>query len=317
MFLRVMALTLLLPASALAAAHPLDLSAPLQAALETLRNGHYRQTLETSRSLQKISPQHPLPALLAAEATWGLIFCQTGHITSREIWNEAENKTSSFDEEFFHAVEDAIAAGEAMQQKPPTSALGAFYDGLAYGVRARLYTLRKEVLKSAKDGKQMRASLLEAVAQVPALQTDADAGLGVYNYYADVLSPFIKLVRFLLFIPGGDRQKGLQQLQAASQQAVLLAPEARHELAKIYSVRENRPAQALPLFRALADQYPENALYALSAAIQAERVGEKAVAADYARKALARAKLMDDVCRSRLESASQQALDRLQSTPEQ
>src|SRR3990167_3082635 len=126
MFLRVMALTLLLPASALAA-HPLDLPVPLRGALETLRNGHYRQTLGTSRSLQKTLPRHPLPALLAAEATWGLIFCQTGHITSREILNEAENKTSSFDEEFFHAVEDAIAAGETMQQKPQTSALGAFY----------------------------------------------------------------------------------------------------------------------------------------------------------------------------------------------
>ncbi|MBI3933782.1 MAG: hypothetical protein HY316_03765 [Acidobacteria bacterium] len=315
MFLRVITCALLSPAFAFGAGHPLELPTVLQGALDALRNGHYLQTLETARGLQETFPGHPLPYLIQAEANWGLIFCQTGHISSREIWNAADEKSSSFDRDFFQAVDETIAVSEALREEPKSAALGAFYEGLAHGVRARLHTLRAEALNSGKAGKQMRESLLQAAAQDPALQADAEAGLGVYNYYADVLSPLIKLFRFLLLIPGGDREKGLEQLRAASLQATLLLPEARNELARIYSLRENRPAAALPLFRSLADRYPQNAIYALSAAIQAERIGEKEIAADYVRKALGAVKEMDDVCRDRLEPASQQALERLQGKP--
>ena len=304
-------LTLLLTTSAVAAGHPLELPAPLQAALESLRNGHYQQTLESSRSLQESYTGHPLPSLMAAEANWGLIFCQTGHINSSEIWNAATVQASPFDGAFFQAVEEAIAAAEGMQEEPDSEALGAFYDGLAHGVRARLYTLRGEVVNSGREGKQMRESLLQASALDNDFRTDADAGLGAYNYYADVLSPLIKFFRFFLFIPGGDREQGLAQLQSASQDAVLLGPEARYELAKIYGLREHRPADALTMFRGLVDHFPDNAIFALSAAIQAERIGDQDLAADYARKAVQASAQMDPVCRVRLEAASQEALHRL------
>ena len=309
--LTVSGLTLLVANSAAAAGHPLELAAALQIAFESLRNGHYQQTLEASRSLQEDFPGHPLPFLIAAESNWSLIFCQTGHINSREIWNSAEEKTSPFDGGFSQAVEAALSAAEAMRETPDTAALGAFYAGLAHGVRTRLYTLRAESLNSGREGKQMREAMLEATALDAELQADADAGLGAYNYYADVLSPLIKLFRFFLFIPGGDRGRGLVQLEAASQNAVLVAPEARYELAKIYGLRENRSADALHLFRGLTDQYPENALFALSAAIQAERVGDKDLAADLAWRAVQASRQMDDPCRVRLEAASQQAVERL------
>jgi len=304
-------LTLLLVNAADAAGHPLELPATLQAALASLRNGRYQQTLEASRSLQESFPSHPLPFLIEAESHWGLIFCQTGHINAREIWNSAEESSSSFDEDFFRSVEEALSAAEAMRESPDTAALGTFYEGLAHGVLARLYTLRAESLNSARAGKQMRESLLEAAAVAPDLQADADAGLGAYNYYADVLSPLIKLFRFFLLIPGGDRQRGLEQLESASQGAVLVSPEARYELAKIYGLRENRPDDALPLFRSLAAQFPGNAIFALSAAIQAERNGAKDLAIDLSRKAVQASRQMDHVCRVRLEAASQQALERL------
>ena len=199
-----------------------------------------------------------------------------------------------------------------MRQDPSNAALGDFYLGLAHGVHARLYTLRAEVLNSGREGKQMRAALLEAVAKDSRLQADADTGLGLYNYYADVLSPLVKFFRFFLMIPGGDRALGLEQLRTASQHAVALAPEATEELARIYGVRENRPADSLELFSSLADRYPHNAIFAFSAAIQAERItGKKEIAAAYARKALDAASQMDDVCRARLEPAAREALDRL------
>jgi hypothetical protein len=135
--------------------------------------------------------------------------------------------------------------------------------------------------------------------------------LGVYNYYADVLSPFIKFFRFFLSIPGGDRKEGLTQLESAAHNAVLVAPEAQYELAKIYGLRENRPDEALTMFLELAEQYPGNAVFALSAAIQAEQTGDKALATAMAQKAALASAQMDSPCRERLEAASQQAAERL------
>jgi hypothetical protein len=295
-----------------AAGQALQLEAPLRDALERLRSGRYRETVATARGLEHQFPAHPLPPLMEAEAYAGLIFCQTGHINSREIWHSAETKTTAFDEAFFSAVERAVERGEAMREVPETAALGAFYQGLAHGVGARIHTLRGEALRSGRQGKEMRAALLEAVEQDASLQADAQVGLGVYNYYADVMSPLIKLFRFFLMIPGGDREAGLEQLRTASQQAALLEPEARLELARILGLRENQPVEALTLLRELSDQYQENALHALMAAIQAERIGEKPVAAEYARRAAASANEMDDVCRSRLQPVADEALLRLE-----
>ena len=158
----------------------------------------------------------------------------------------------------------------------------------------------------------MRGALLEAVAKDLSLQADAYVGLGAYNYYADVLSPLVKLFRFFLLIPGGDREEGLQQLRIASQEASLLAPEARYELAKILGIRESRHAEAFALLQNLSHQYPDNALYALTASFQAQGMGRKDVAIEYATKAARAADGMDDVCRGRVGDAARQALERLQ-----
>jgi len=310
--LRVAGLTFLLALSVYGAASPVDIPAPLREGLERLRNGHYRRTLETASKLEESFPGHPLPHLIAAEAYWGMIFCQTGHITAREIWHVAKTDSSEYDAEFFEAAERALAASKALRDREEAKAPGAFYKGLAHGVRARLFTLREQALKSGSEGKQMREALLEAVAKDPSLEADAHAGLGAYNYYADVLSPWIKLFRFFLLIPGGDREKGLEQLQVASQEAVLLAPEARYELARILGLRENRGAEAFALLQSLSDQYQDNAMFALAASFQAEDLQRKDLAVEYARKAVRAAASMDDVCRMRVGNAAQQALKRLQ-----
>ena len=294
---------------------PLEIPPGVQHGLQQVRSGRYQEALETSRSLKKSLPDHPLPDLVAAEAYWGLLFCETGHITAREVWHVADRKTSSYDKPFLEAVEKALAASERLRGAPERAARGALYSGLARGVRARLYTLREAKLQSASEGKQMRADLLEAVEQDEQLAPDASLGLGAYNYYADVLSPLLKVFRFFMGIPGGDRERGLEQLQIAAQQARLAGPEAQFELARIYGIRENRHPEALRLLEQLGEQSPGNALYVLAAAYQAEKTGRKLLALEYLQKALHAAETMDAVCRERLHNAAQGALNRLKEEP--
>lgn len=295
-----------------AAAAPLDVPARLRQGLEQVRGGQYQSALNSYHHLRQEFPNHPLSYLIAAEAHWNLIFCETGHITSAEIWNVASVKKSTYDKEFQQDTERALEVARALRSEEGSEALGNFYVGLAHGVQARLYTLRAEALKSGGEGKQMRSSLLDAINEDPELAPDASVGLGAYNYYADVLSPLIKFFRFFMMIPGGDRQKGMEQLEAASQGAMLLSPEARYELARILGLREGRHADALALFAGLSEHYPTNAFYPLSAAFEAEQAGKKQAAKDFAELALRAAHGMDAVCRNRLEPSARDALLRLQ-----
>lgn len=301
----------LVAGSSLAADGPLDLPAPFRQAFEQIHRGQYQQALAASRELEKNFPDHPLAGLIAAEAYWGLIYCETGRITPRQVWHLADRKTSRWDADFFRALEQTLEASRPLRSNPQTAALGAFYSGLARGVRSRLYALREQSLKSASEAKQLRADLLEAAAKDSRLAPDAYLGLGAYNYYADALSPWLKLIRVLLRIPGGDRKKGLEQLQIASEQAALVSTEARFEMGRIYGIQEGRHAESLQFFQTLAQQYPDNAIYTLSAGFQAEASGKNDLAVELAQKAREAAAKMDAACRERLGDAARGAVERL------
>lgn len=288
-----------------------DLPPAILEVLRELRNGQYEPALEASRRLERSHPHDLLPHLLAAEAYWQLIYCETGHITSREIWNTADQNTSSYDEAFFATVEEALEAIEPLLEDPDRAATGFLYSGIVRGMRGRLYSFRRQVRQSASEGKRMRSDLLEAVDQDAALAPDAYLGLGSYNYYADVLSPLLKFFRFFLGIPGGDRREGLEQLRTASEQAALLAPEAQFELARILGVREGRHTEAMERFRTLSELYPGNALYALSAAYQAEQAGHKEASVQLVRRAIVALEKRSGPCAERLSEAAHGALLRL------
>src|SRR3989338_4695910 len=98
----------------------------------------------------------------------------------------------------------------------------------------------------------------EAYVQLDPGRADAYLGLGLYNYYADIAPAFLKLLRVLLFIPGGDRTLGLEQLERAAREGELWAPQAKLELIQIYGWLEGRVDEAVGLAEALAQAYPEN-----------------------------------------------------------
>ena len=287
-------------------------------AMVHLRNGRYQQALETTHALKNAYPDHPLSYLIAAEAYWGRIYCRTGHITSKEIWNVAEKESGPEDEAFNREVDGALRHSEQMRDGSEglrVPGLGALYAGLARGTRARLYAMRDQRLKAAREGAKMRHELTEAVASDASLAPDAYLGLGSYNYYADVLSALLKFLRFFLGIPGGDRDEGLRQLQIAAQEARLGAAVAKYELAHIYGLRERRHGEAARLYAELAAEYPGNGMYWLAAAYQTERTGNKAAAIEQLQKAFQAAGRMDAACRERIGQATREALQRLGAQP--
>ena len=110
----------------------------------------------------------------------------------------------------------------------------------------------------------MRADLAR-VREIDPRHHDAQFGLGLYDYYADVLPRVAKVVRFLARMPGGDRKRGLQSIEDAGLRSTLHRTEARVQLYEIYAFYEDQPGRAMDEMETLRRAYPTHPLWALKA----------------------------------------------------
>lgn len=171
----------------------------------------------------------------------------------------------SRDAEFQRRVNAVIEAAEAWTRREPKNAEAYFFLGAAYGSRVQWRVLRGERLAAARDGKRIKESLERALALDPTLE-DAYFGIGMYRYYADLVPTVLKFFRWLLFLPGGDRERGLHEMQQAREQGTLLRGETDFQLHLIYIWYEDRVDEALALLADLRRRYPHNPLFLQAAA---------------------------------------------------
>ena len=169
------------------------------------------------------------------------------------------------DARFAASVDAAVVALEGWTREEPDRAEAWFYLGGAYGARAQWRALRGERLSAAREGKRIKEALERALDLDPALQ-DAWFGIGLYHYYADVAPTAAKMVRWLLALPGGDRDEGLREMLRAREGGELLKDEADYQLHLIYLWYEEQPERALGLLRGLSQAHPRNPLFAQQAA---------------------------------------------------
>jgi hypothetical protein len=171
---------------------------------------------------------------------------------------DPENR--DLDAAFSASVERAIRTAEAWTERSPQDAEAWFYLGGAYGARVQWRVLRGEKLAAARDGKQIKQALERSIALEPGLD-DAYFGLGMYKYYADVAPAAARILRFLLLLPGGDRDEGLREMLRARRRGRLMQGEADYQLHLIYLWYEEQPRRAMELLHALQARYPANPLY--------------------------------------------------------
>ena len=154
----------------------------------------------------------------------------------------------------------AINAAGAWTEREPKNAEAWFYLAAAYTPLVQLRVLRHERVSAARAGSKIKDALEQALALDPSL-VDANLGIGLYHYYAAVAPLYAKLLRWLLWLPGGDREAGLKEIVAARDRGALLGGEADFQLAQIYLWYEGRPREALALFEALDARYAGNPVF--------------------------------------------------------
>jgi tetratricopeptide (TPR) repeat protein len=163
----------------------------------------------------------------------------------------------ALDGTFEARVDVAIEAAQAWVEREPERAEAWFYLGGAYGARVQWRVLRGERLAAARDGRRIKDALERALEIDPDMH-DAWFGIGLYHYYADVAPAAAKVLRWLLFLPGGDRVKGLQEMLRARNEGALLRSEADYQLHVLYLWYEDKPERALELLDALRLRHAQN-----------------------------------------------------------
>ena len=201
-----------------------------------------------ARALPSICPPAPPVACLGLEALslWWQI--------------QLDPEDLRLDAPLMARVTAAIAEAERMTKAEPLRAEAWFYLGAAYGVRAQFRVHRVERLAAARDGKRIKESLERALALDPGMH-DAEFGIGMYRYYADIAPAVFRFLRFLLLMPGGDRVDGLRQLERAATRGMLVGGEARYQIHVIYLWYEKKWLEALGIIRSLQSRYPRNPLF--------------------------------------------------------
>jgi hypothetical protein len=188
--------------------------------------------------------------------------CQLLRVTA-DWWRiQLDPFDRSRDLAFREAVDKAIDAAHGWTARAPADPEAWFYLGGAYALRIQFQVLREEKLAAARDGKRIKQALERAVSIDPRMQ-DAYFGIGMYQYYAAVAPTAARVLRWLMFLPGGNRTEGLEQMQRAGRAGLLLRSEAEFQLHLVYLWYEDRAADAAALLAGLRDRHPTNPLFPL------------------------------------------------------
>ncbi len=131
-----------------------------------------------------------------------------------------------------------------------------FYTGIL-GMRAQLAATENEWWPTAQLGKQMKRNAELLVENDPDIN-DAYYFLGSFNYFADALPSYIKFLRTFMFLPGGNRKEGSEQLIRAYEKGNLVSAEAGRTLAIIYTYYEKIPKFGIQMCDNLLARFPDS-----------------------------------------------------------
>ena len=173
-----------------------------------------------------------------------------------KIMLDFENE--SYDDGFYDKLENVIDLCDDILDKNPNSIDAIFFKGGALGFRGRLKAVREDWLDAALDGKDALPLVYKAY-QIDSTNIDVQFGLGIYNYYAEVIPAKYEFIKpFMYFFPQGNKNRGIKQLINTAENGKYAKYEAQYFLMTLYFSFENDTRKALAYAEALFNKFPEN-----------------------------------------------------------
>ncbi|HEX9016887.1 MAG TPA: tetratricopeptide repeat protein, partial [Chloroflexota bacterium] len=215
--------------------------------IEQVYNLQFEDAQQTFAALTAMRPHHPAGPFFTAMITWWRILIDIDD--------------TRYDDEFYARLDHVIEMCDSLLDQNPDDVTAIFFKGGAIGFEGRLKFHRNDYLAAANAGRKA-LPLVQTAAELDPQNYDIELGTGMYNYYAEVVpSEYPWLKPLLLFVPPGDRQKGLRQIATAAEKGKYAAIEASYFLMQIYFYYEKDFGKALALCRDLFARFPHNMLF--------------------------------------------------------
>ncbi|HTY37702.1 MAG TPA: hypothetical protein VMH23_11350 [Bacteroidota bacterium] len=223
------------------------IDARVQRGIDYIYNIEFDKADKEFAEVVRLSPDHPAGYFFQAMTEW---------------WRILSNfDDDSHDKQFFAMLDKVVDMCEKRLDKNSDDVAALFFKGGAVGFKGRLRANRGAWLLAAKDGLVALPAIRKANKLDPA-NSDVLLGMGIYNYYADVIPSQYPVVKPLtVFLPGGDKKKGLEQLELAASKARYARVEAMYFLMQTYFSYEKQYLRALEIARELHTKYPRNPLF--------------------------------------------------------
>jgi len=161
-----------------------------------------------------------------------------------------------------YSPEDVLEVGKLIDQVQALCAPlmeedvdARFFYAASIGLQAQIAATEGDWWQTAKLGKKMKSEALWILEKDPDFHP-ADYLLGSYNYFADALPGYLKFLRVLAFLPGGDREEGLKQLQLSYEKGGITESEAGRTLVLIYTYYEQDFEAGKKLSDKILERYP-------------------------------------------------------------
>jgi tetratricopeptide (TPR) repeat protein len=211
----------------------------------------YNLEFDSARSdfslLCRMHPGHPAGPFFQAMVHWW------------QIVIDMDN--TSYDAEFNRELDAVIAQCDSLLDLRPDDVTAIFFKGGAIGFQGRLAFHRDNYLAAANAGRRALPLVQRASSLDPA-NVDILLGSGIYNYYAEVIPDEYPIVKpLILFIPPGDRRKGIEQLTTVSQHGLYASVEASYFLMQIYYYYEKDYSRALEIAQRMSARFPRNSVF--------------------------------------------------------
>jgi hypothetical protein len=175
-----------------------------------------------------------------------------------QVLEQRSQQEKQLEPEFERRIEALLNEAEARFARSDKDDEALFHLANGYMLRATYrYNRDKGMWGAARDGARAKRFSDQYVQRHPE-HGDAYLTLGTYNYYAEIVPAFFKVMRVFLFLPAGNRALGLQQIERAYAQGNLFVPQAGITLIEIYSAFESRPADGVRIGERLSAQFPDN-----------------------------------------------------------
>jgi tetratricopeptide (TPR) repeat protein len=250
MILRLILLALLCFPSALSQVVPANearFDSLAQKGISQVYNLEFEAAEQTFHDLTALQPSHPAGYFFFAMVDWWKIMI--------DLDNE------EYDDRFLGQLDRVVAMCDSMLDLNAGDVTAIFFKGGAIGFQGRLRFHRDDYLGAANAGRKA-LPLVQTASTLEPNNDDILLGTGIYHYYAEVIPDQFPIARpLLLFIPPGDKKKGLEELNAAAERGKYASAEATYFLLQIYFFYEKDFTSALALSTKLHRRYPNNMLF--------------------------------------------------------